>query len=690
MLLEQISQPVTTHGVMRTAEATIKANRKVFNMFADDIYSNKPLAICRELVSNAVDSHTGAGVHDVPVEVWLPTDFDPMFRVRDRGVGMSEDFVFSNYLVYADGSTKDGSNEQIGGFGIGKASVFSYVDQFTLRSVHNGTLSIYTVYTSEEGIPTVGLLSQSPTSEANGVEVNFPVEQDDFAKFHKAAQQGLQFFNPLPVVYGGELTAPEYVNRGDGWAMREKYGDLNVIMGGVCYPVATNSLNYEVRYNSDIESLFNFGLDIEMPIGACGVSLSRESLSYDTRTSIAIRDALLGLVDDITASFATMFDSYSTLWEAAEALNHEVRDTYSGRGQFLRERAIYKGNQLETFIKAPAGMWTLEPPVRQHRSGKTLQKLTVKWDYGAQLAFQPGSYEVVIIDDLPEGPKSKVVARVKHYAQEVLERDIRSVVIRPRGDDTIADLIKALGDIPRSLYILTSELEVPAVEARAKYAAGERPRVRMFSYDGHYDSHYSWKTDRNNINPSKTGVQEIAYDYQPDDGVLVITQNFNLPEDLRKMVTTGLLNWSDLRFVNSGDAPKLNSDAWIAYDVLFQQRLAEVLSEAPELPQRLALSQNQDLRDVFSLVRSLGEVTLTAAQQSRPFGKIYDLCQKYIAPLTNDQIRVAGFVAAELPAKLDPVKLVESFKTKQPRAARLAALNQNHITQDREFFLELI
>jgi HSP90 family molecular chaperone len=170
MLLEQTIRPVTSTGIMQTAKATIKATPKIFSFFADQTYSNKPVAITRELVANAIDAHTAAGVSDVPIEVWLPTDFDPTYRVRDQGIGMSHDFIMGPFMAYTDGSTKDNANDQIGGFGIGSKSPFAYTDQFTLRSVHQGTVSIYSMFIDEDGIPSVGLLGQKQTNEANGVE----------------------------------------------------------------------------------------------------------------------------------------------------------------------------------------------------------------------------------------------------------------------------------------------------------------------------------------------------------------------------------------------------------------------------------------------------------------------------------------------------------------------------------------
>jgi len=107
MLLQAEDRTVATSGVMQVARATIKTSPKIFNFFEKQTYSNVPRTICRELVANAVDSHVMAGKPELPAEVWLPTLLDPVFRVRDQGLGMNHDFVMNEFMCYADGSTKD-------------------------------------------------------------------------------------------------------------------------------------------------------------------------------------------------------------------------------------------------------------------------------------------------------------------------------------------------------------------------------------------------------------------------------------------------------------------------------------------------------------------------------------------------------------------------------------------------------
>ena len=125
MKLEAIQRDVSHAGMMEVAKATIAPSKKIFDMFSDQTYSDKPRAILRELVANGIDAHVMAGCPDTPVQVQLPTELDPTCTIRDFGTGMSHEFVMTKFMAYTDASTKDQDNGQIGGMGIGSKSPLS-------------------------------------------------------------------------------------------------------------------------------------------------------------------------------------------------------------------------------------------------------------------------------------------------------------------------------------------------------------------------------------------------------------------------------------------------------------------------------------------------------------------------------------------------------------------------------------
>ena len=699
MIVENVKHVVQATGVMETARATIKASPKLFNFFADQTYANKPLAIARELAANGIDSHSEAGCPHRAIEVTLPCELDPVFKVRDFGVGMSHEFMMTRYMAYTD-STKDGSNDAIGGFGIGRWSPFAYTSQFTIRSVHNGQLGVYTAYKGEDGVPEIGCLGRAPTTESNGVEVSFPVEIDDIGMFIEAAQQALQYFKPLPVVINGEIKAPDFSYEGNGWAIRPDAGSLGIILGGVRYPVSTSNLSWDLRGNSRLSPLLEYGIDLWMPIGACGVALSREQLSYDGNTSASIQAKLEAVIDDVTATFSTMFDKEPTQWDAMVALAKEVGASEYGsnaRQKLLRANAQYHGQPLKTEISlrntgAQGSIWVIESE-NGRRAATSLK--TMKWETLQDAGIlQPGNISHVIVDNLPDTPKSKVGARVREYVEEN-GRPKSVIVLRAphdrREDRTaIRVLLTLLGSPSNVVY--TADMPEPTTVKTTK-SGSTRPRVRMFTFNLSKDrlTHQPIR----NLTPAaskRDAVKEIAYADQPASGIMVVMNSFDLPNDFLSKMETKLVDHTELVFVNQADQPKLAA-TFRNFEDVFAERLQTALAEYPELPHRLALYKHEDMqRFIGKFIRIDSDrryADLPLAAKNRPFGKLFAAWREFVRPLDGKQRALAPFVKAELPKGINPTALAASIDKQTDVTILLRVLNLQEATHRMLLFRNL-
>lgn len=710
MLLETTLRDVQTSGIQEVARATIKTSPKIFNFFADQTYANKPRAICRELVANAFDSHVMAGKPDLPVEVWLPTILEPTFKVRDHGLGMAHSFMMNEFMCYADGSTKDSSNVAIGGFGIGSKSPFAYVDQYTVKSIFDGRESVYSIFKDEEGIPAIALLGQRVTTEPNGVEVSFPVKPEDFPTFEEAAFEALRYFEPLPDIRNaleGSFNPPQYVSRGKTWGMRSEAGPLQIIMGGVMYPVNVDNLTYKFPGDSPARKLLRYGLDLRVPIGTCSVALSREALSYDDDTIAAIQRVCEEVIEEVAASFSTMFDHIDSSWEACVALQKEVGGSSyyrSERANFLSEHAVWKGQPLTVELDWPmlvtqpsefdkTKTWQrpgyevleIDSAANRYKRGRVAKIGPMKFSSPDGKHFAPHRFTHLVIDDLPQSPKSKTGRKLKEFAEEHGESVL---VVRPSewlGEKapTTEQLIAAFDPDP-SRITLTSELPEPIMERGYSRKMANRPKVRMFKYTGTSGSNRSsygssWRQPRLRISPEREYVEEIPYLEQPNEGVLVEMENFIPPEDLETKVNSGLIFWHELRFVNRADAKKLSKQNWTRYDVAFENRKKARLAAYPELAQRLAVSKISCFSRCYDFFRSNPSVDFTSR---KPLGKIYRLYKQYVEPLDDDQRRLAQFVEAKLPRGVKPEELLENLKTKQRAAWRLMQLLPAHLDEE--------
>lgn len=688
MKLHNEARKLDQSAGMRVVEATIKASPKLFNFFSDQVYANKPLAIMRELVANGIDSHVMNGTSDRRVEVWLANDLDPTCRIRDYGLGMSEEFLIgdpdkgiaSKFMAYSDGSTKDSSNAAIGGFGIGSKSPFSYVDQYTIKSVQDGVLGLYTMFKQEDGTPAIGQLYTETTDEPNGVEISFPVASDDMESFREAAQQALQYFYPIPIVHGIELKEPAYSYRSSRWALNEKAGPLGVIMGGVRYPVTTANLDHTLRQDPKVAPLLDYGIDLILPIGAAGVALSREALSYTGDTSKNIGDALREVTDDVIATFKNMFDGVDEIWEARSALFKVIGDDIykrDARAKLLAGNAFYRGEKLEASFRTKGfNAWSI--PAAGHRGkGRGNRVGPAKWDDISLLYdITPGRIGTVIVDDLPIKPSSRATTRIKDWV-ETNSNYSETLVIRVptyrQGKDIdnsdraeIQVMLDALGNPKNVIYASDTPMPVRVT----KTSTGVRPRVRMWKFNGGRDG-YTNQLLRN-LTPSyskKEAITEILYKDQPADGILVVMSKFDLPSEYWDWINSGLINHDELLFVNESDASKLPHFQRVAD--AFAERLQEAIEDDPLLPARLALRFNNELSDGFNYVEKFikhGAITLTPAQEKRPFGRIAALWETYLRPLTSEQIKLRPFITAALPPKIDPKKLNASFLSEQKEA----------------------
>lgn len=658
MKLETLTRDVSTAGVMSVHKATIAASAKTFDFFASQTYSDKYKAIVRELVSNALDSHAEAGNTD-PVDVYLPDAFDPYFRVKDHGIGMSHDFATTSFMCYSDGSTKDGSNLVIGGFGIGSKSPFAYTDQFTLRSVHNGTASVYSVFKDEDGIPSIGLLEQKPTNEINGVEFSLPVEEDDFAAFTTAAQSGLPYFFDRVRLHGAEVDAPHFIQRGETWAVRarDSANVPQVVMGGVAYPIAYNQLSTDLRYDSRLSPLLEMPIDLFMPIGSCSVTLSRESLLYDDKTKAAIRQALESIIDEITADIPTMFDGLAGEWNACKALHEYLGgDRYQARSKLVLGHVRFKGEPLEMhFSPTSQGYekaWVIAPRKgKYHNNYQTPNCPSPTWDETIS-HVSPKDISVVLIDDLPPTAKSATIKRIKTYVDDDLDGADQVLVIRPWDYTDINPALEAFGNIPPEDFILTSSLPEPERFRSDPTDKLARPNVRMFKLSHHGASQKSLTITHCRWN---SPLDEIEYAYQPARGILVVMNSFELPDKFWSKYT--FFERDELLFINKSDADKLKN--FTQFEAEFQNRLAEQLAAKPTLAQSNAL-KNSDLRNLIAVMVASPRL-FADIPKSKPLAKLRTLVETYVI---NDEHNLSAHVEAELPKNVDPDALLTSIKEK--------------------------
>lgn len=325
MQLPSTASTVEMDGSFDSADFQLDVNQHAFSILSSGLYSDRYLAIVRELCCNAWDAHVAAGTTDKKFELYLPNDLAPIFKVRDYGTGLSEQEILDVYRVYFK-STKQKSDAMTGCFGLGSKTPYAYAKKFTIISYYHGTKFHYAAVIGENGLPRIVKMAETETTEPNGMEISFAVESGDFYEFRSAAEKALRPFAEKPVVkgiahfqtqsYGSELLS------GNGWSIFDNQNQKLVVMGNVEYPVTEQR-----GFSPNAKSVLALGVVFEMPLGSFVMTPSRESIKWVDLSERNINDRLENIYDEICAQLSDKISGASTLWEARTLATQLVHST---------------------------------------------------------------------------------------------------------------------------------------------------------------------------------------------------------------------------------------------------------------------------------------------------------------------------------------------------------------------------
>jgi hypothetical protein len=401
-------------GVQNASGFTIAQTSKMFKILSDSLYSDKVMAVVRELSTNAYDSHIAAGNKN-PFKVTLPTQANPSFIVRDYGTGLSQEDMENLYTTYG-ASNKNDSNDFVGCLGLGSKSPFAYTKSFTTTSYYNGKAYAYIAAMDDNGVPSLNLFGVTDTKEPNGLEIKFAVKQHDFTEFSTKAKRVFHYFRLKPIIDGGvcpSLNDNTYshhnvVIEGKGWKIGRVSSDWTkypsghnspgsgvvAIMGNIAYPVDASKIVGEDRpdqpdhiqawnrafrkadvdnWKNLVREILNQGLylEIQFGIGELEMDVSREGLQYTKQVINALRektqDIYLQLKEDMTGKLAgstSLVEAYQTYYNLSDIAggwtagaswtdpNGKVHDLVSGSDL---EYKFKKSKQLYVFNFRTAG-----------------------------------------------------------------------------------------------------------------------------------------------------------------------------------------------------------------------------------------------------------------------------------------------------------------------------------------------
>lgn len=252
-----------------------------------DLYSDREMAVLRELSTNGYDAQIEAG-YDGPVEVELPSALTPTLNIVDHGVGMSVDDLYNIYSKYG-ASTKRDSDAYTGMLGLGSKAPLALADSFTVTSVKDGVRVVAMVTKSPEGIGELTIIDTVATDDASGTTISIPTNERN--SLADKAEQLFRFWDPGTVIVNGrppESMAGEQIS--DDMMVSFTLDRDYVVMGNVPYPVEIPTDNYytagiaKSRYGHN-----NFGVVVRVPMGSVHFTPNREALNYTPATVEVLR-----------------------------------------------------------------------------------------------------------------------------------------------------------------------------------------------------------------------------------------------------------------------------------------------------------------------------------------------------------------------------------------------------------------
>lgn len=336
---------VQEFGIAQTAE--------FFTVLSNTLYSNKPLAVIREVLCNAWDAHIVAGKTDTPVIITIDED---KLSIRDHGHGIPHDLIHAIYCVYGN-STKENDGNQTGGFGLGSKSPFAYSDHFTVNNHHAGLKTVHAISRGSaltQGKPDRRVMVSVPTMET-GVEVVIPVKnRQDMQQFIEIAKDVAAFGEMNVLINGKQVDVVPISKAENNMFLTTRsprgsgYVKINLRYGNVVYPVQPDAeyIGVYQRLTKILEDIPNrnrygngndFHLIIQAPPNSISVTPSRESLS-NTETTI---NTIKKLFSDLIEFMQTGNDIFEQ-----KLLDEQQKAAYYLINKGMMERLYFSENLL--------------------------------------------------------------------------------------------------------------------------------------------------------------------------------------------------------------------------------------------------------------------------------------------------------------------------------------------------------
>lgn len=422
MKLTQSAKTFETNAEMQSADFSIGDTAVVIEILRNKLYRHKIRTLVQEYISNGRDAMREIASKG-RVDIVLPTMFEPTFKVRDYGPGITPDRMYNVFIKYAS-STKRKNNLQTGGFGIGAKSAWSYTESFTIVTFIDGVQRSYVAHIGANNHGRLDYLGETTTKEPNGTEIQIPVSPKDIAEFKESAFRAVYFWDKaeypnfknvakadIDQYESGDMLGNLEVNNGlPNFIIGEYDTGLVLSIDGIPY-VLSQSLSDKITSLKALTDLVTGQLVLHLKTGEIEVAASREEVADSKQTQDALESvakATLGVIKaKLTKEFSaatTPFEHLQTFIRLKELYN---LDAYRKFGDFTIADDGRDGDSIQSDLfeqikiercqcEAPSFDLKKEPLSKRGRRSWYSRKPAIKQEWIDRLYFVDGSETALI------------------------------------------------------------------------------------------------------------------------------------------------------------------------------------------------------------------------------------------------------------------------------------------------------
>ena len=575
MMLTAVAKPAQITGKVISSEFGIGDAAILIHYMTNTIYSNKPKAICQEIMSNARDAHREVGTPDLPIRIKVPNGLSPTWECQDYGPGMDPERIIKVFTQYCK-TTKRGDNKQTGGFGIGGKTPFAYADSFTIRTIakENGVNTLRNYVAIKEGQASPRLIEvgePEETQEHTGTTISVPINPNDFHHFVAYSFKVSQFWEARPVIDGtSQMEWEEYKwhYQGTNWKIgnsRGYYQDTHACIDGIPYVLNRSEFSHLTR---DLQNILTQNLVVFFNVGELDVTLNREALDYSDRTKAAIVTRLEEIQVWLETEISQAIANAKDLWEA-NMLYRKLNTVFHINN--ITKNVLWNNIKIEGDCLSTSGV-----NIRSYKEKYGKLKTEKEWN------LYPEEEQVLVYDDT--NAYRSDIRRIRTLID--MHPDEKIYVIVPQGGDMAQWKTEVHWDLIKDKFIMLSTVLPKKIQrsgggGKRTYALSDCSQFFPSAHGGNFST--------------PTGV----VDYKHGSGIFIPTVRNKVDDpnfacyDVRLAFKAGLFTNEQVYKIPLRFVAKLGK-GWIPYDVAIKAAFETYWKSIPHVVSQLTQDTNTE------------------------------------------------------------------------------------------------